>query len=339
MTAPLRQSAADRFNWLLDRLTQGALAEIRPSWRDYLFHFTDIENVVRILDRGALLSRSELIRNNVRWKNAASSQVIDDTDSYIKEYVRLYFRPKTPTAYRIEGIRPKHCYYDEDAHCPVPVYLVFNLRDIITLLGVKFSDGNLARNRKNVFQSPKDFGQLPFGDIYSDGVISSDRRDEIKNRRHAEVIVPNSLNLQYLKYIVCRSQAEFDTLRNLLQDKWPKWKDRTLKASRPQHLFDMNWLYISSCGLSRESAVLELNEPADPRDYGPFELETTFEDLRTGQAITWKKTIDNVCTDPTTKNLHFKSDVPLLDSSHYTFRVAVDGNLAYLGKYEPEIPF
>ncbi len=339
MNAPRRRASTPEFNWLLDRLNQAKLANIRRSWRDHLFHFTDIKNVVSILNKGAILSRKQLERNDAKWQDAASSAVIKQTDDVIKDYVRLYFRPKTPTAYRNEGIRPREQYYTQDAHCPVPVYLIFDKRDIITLKGVAFSDGNLAGSGWQLFQSPTEFGQLPFDDIYSDGSMGSERKKELTNRRNAEVVVHDSLPLCHLKYIVCRSQAEYDTLKCLLRDKWPRWKDVTLKASNPQQLFHMKWLYILSCELTPDFVELEFNEPADPSDYGPFALEIVFTDLEAGQSSKWKESIVNVCTDPATRNLRFRSEVPFLNTNHYTLEVKIDGNLAYLGKYEPEIPF
>lgn len=339
MTRHRRRSSAREFNWLLDRLNQKELRNTRPSWRDYLFHFTDISNVINILDSGALLSRSQLERNNAEWQDAASSDVIGQTDDVIKEYARLYFRPKTPTAYRNEGIRPRERYYRQDAHCPIPVYLIFEKRDILTLEGAAFSDGNLARRGWQLSQSPRDFGRMPFRDIYSDDIMVSERKAEITNRRNAEVVVRDSLHVDHLKFIVCRSQAEFDTLKSLLYATWQRWKGITLKARYPQQLFYMKWLYCLSCELSPQFAELELNEPADPRDYGPFEFETVFTNLETGQTSIWKETIVNVCTDPSTRNLRFRAEVPFVSTNSYSLQVNIDSNLAYLGRYEPEIPF
>jgi len=59
---------------------------------------------------------------------------------------------------------------------------------------------------------------LPFDKIYHDSGLSrfSESKKSIIFHRHAEVIVPEALDLSSLSYIICRSRAEFETLINLL---------------------------------------------------------------------------------------------------------------------------
>ena len=90
----------------LDELKQEPwLGEQRRPWPDFLFHFTAIENVVSILKHG-LLSRAEARRQGIDFASSASSKIIGQTDATLTDYVRLYFRPRTPTTYRMEGFKP-----------------------------------------------------------------------------------------------------------------------------------------------------------------------------------------------------------------------------------------
>ena len=50
----------------------------------------------------------------------ASPSVISVSQNKIKEYARLYFRPRTPTQYHNEGYKPKHIRNkDVNANCPL----------------------------------------------------------------------------------------------------------------------------------------------------------------------------------------------------------------------------
>jgi len=133
-------------------------------WPNYLFHFTDISNAVKILTKEKFLSRSTLEKQG-NFKDIASSEVINNTREKWKEYVRLYFRPKTPTQYRNEGIRPAGK-IELGAHCPVPIYFLFDSISILTKEDIYFTNGNLAAKGCNPKNDIKDFENLPFEKIY-----------------------------------------------------------------------------------------------------------------------------------------------------------------------------
>ena len=169
----------------LDALKKQDWLGSRQWWPDFLFHFTDVKNVASILSEGFLRSRNELRRRNVTWQDEASKEIIEQTDSDLIDYVRLYFRPLTPTAYRNEGFRPKSQLY-QTAHCPVPIYLLFDHRDIISLDETKFSNGSLARHDNELYQSAIEYSQLDFEKIYHNQWFSEEEKRDIINCRHAE---------------------------------------------------------------------------------------------------------------------------------------------------------
>ena len=73
------------------------LTKSQQWWPDYLFHFTDILNAVKILNDGVMFSRLQLEKNKELITDIASKKVIESTDLKWKNHVRLYFRPRTPT--------------------------------------------------------------------------------------------------------------------------------------------------------------------------------------------------------------------------------------------------
>ncbi len=73
----------------------------------------------------SLLSRRQLEKSGKLLTDIAGPEIIESTPDEWKRFVRLYFRPRTPTQYRNEGIRPKGS-LKLGAHCPVPVIFLFD---------------------------------------------------------------------------------------------------------------------------------------------------------------------------------------------------------------------
>jgi ssDNA thymidine ADP-ribosyltransferase, DarT len=179
------------------------LGPARSWWPDFLFRFDDIESAAKVLNVGALLSRSRATADGVMGMDCASSEVLARTADNWKQYVRLYFRPRTPMQYDIEGIRPK----DQlvlNAHCPVPVVMLFNSVEILTRADTRFSDGNLAAHA-SVGNDARFLETIPFKEVYHNAWFEPHEKASIIFHRHAEVIVPHKLDLLPLKYIVCRT--------------------------------------------------------------------------------------------------------------------------------------
>ena len=87
----------------IDRLRSACyhgLGARRRRWPRYLFHCTDVLNVVSVVKSGELLSRAQAKRSDSLSVDIASPEIIEHTDAEWQDYVRLYFRPRTPTQYR-----------------------------------------------------------------------------------------------------------------------------------------------------------------------------------------------------------------------------------------------
>ncbi len=128
----------------IEELKRKYAGEARSWWPSFVFHYTNLQNAASILNQGVLLSRAEALRQGLMITDNASRPVMGHTLDKWKDYVRLYFRPRTPTQIRNEGIRPPTQQYLE-SHCPVPIFLLFDSVEVLTRQETRFSDGSLAR--------------------------------------------------------------------------------------------------------------------------------------------------------------------------------------------------
>ena len=216
---PLK-SDADQIKQFLDDLAQESWVKRseRRWWPRFLFHYTDVNNAVSILQDGRLLSRQEAVNHNRLSISSGSSTILAGTDADVKAAVRFYFRPKTPTQYHMEGVRSQKTLAQSkfpDAHCPVPIFFLFDAKELLIQQNCWFSDGNLGSAKAQKLFSAAELAALPWQKIYHTGGFDP-QRENIAFYRNAEVVVPGSLDLVALRYIVCRSEAEKETLLHLL---------------------------------------------------------------------------------------------------------------------------
>ena len=187
-------------------------------WPKFLFHYADILNIVRILEERTLYCRRLAKEKGLLETDSAGKDVISNTEPWLFDYARLYFRPRTPPLWHVEGFKPSD--NSQIAHCPIPVYLLFDSQKVLSIPEVKYSNSNLASPTSDVFERTEDLSGLDFANIYHDTYLPSDepeKKDKIIKQRCAEVIVHELLPLDgHLSWIVCRSYAERETLLNLL---------------------------------------------------------------------------------------------------------------------------
>lgn len=312
---------------------QSWLSEYQRWWPDHLFHFTDILNAVKILNDGMLLSRSKLEKSGSMATDIASQKVIESTASKWKDYVRLYFRPHTPMQYRNEGFRPKD-QRELGSHCPVPIIFIFDAKNILTNKETLFSDGNLAADAQTGTTS-NFFLSLPFEKIYHDRslwMLSDGEKNNIIFHRHAEVIIHKFLDLSSLKFIWCRSQAEFETLVHLLPPKIHQKWIKKIGVGNKSLLFYAYWSFIIKADLSTTTVSFTFNPSRTP---GPFHAELDIEEAGTKVIYSWEKkdfyTVGTLSFDLSN----------ITQPEHYVVKFRLDGQLAYQNSFlvETELPF
>ncbi len=305
----------------------------RSWWPQFVFHYTDIRNAVQILREGYLYSRKHLEDSDKLVVSSGSPSVLAGTDIAIKDCVRLYFRPKTPTQYYAEGICSQVTLSRSrfpEAHCPVPVFFLFDSATVLARSDCRFSDGNLASSQAQVLSTAKDLDQLPWRKIYHTGWIdySQPGNSDIVFRRHAEIVVPRRLDLGALRYIYCRSDAEREALLHLLPpDLRNRYQDKVVASAR-SGLFYRRQTFVETARLSSGAAYFHFSP--ETKSPGPFRLRVEVEIA----SARYSHDIENFTLG---ESYTLRVSIP---AAAYTIRLFLDDHLAYANTYEEmEIPF
>ncbi|MCS6834924.1 MAG: DarT ssDNA thymidine ADP-ribosyltransferase family protein [Anaerolineae bacterium] len=216
----------------------------RQWWTFFAFYYGSLPHVAEVLRQDSLNALP------VRGRKGRYDDVL-----------RLSFRPRTPATYAREGHRPVNGGFPPD-YVPIPVYLGFELEDLLLREGVKFSDGDAAKVGRT-YSTAQAFRDLPFRHIYHDTWFSPDEREEILRHREAQLLVPSPLGLEALQMIALRSAAEYDTLRHYLPTEiWRRWRDKILV--RPDlALFHQRRVYVQRVTCTPTALHVACHAPAD----------------------------------------------------------------------------
>ena len=306
----------------------------KKVWTSFCFHFTNLNNAVSILQNGMLVSRKKALESGIMENENASIDVINQTDEEWKQYVRLYFRPRTPTQYNNEGFRSKSNLGALQAHCPFPVFFLFDLERTLQKPNCYFTKNSLAKSGMHeLLQTPQQFSELPFSKIYHEGPFESHERDEIVACRHAEIVALDELKLdEALKFIIVRSQSEKNTLLSLLGPTETEMYAAKVRVDNKQIMFFSLWTYVSKSELSSDKVILTFNNGLGDKT---FDLKIKMTDLQSG--VTKEVVLTNHNCDGI-----FKGNIgtPLIE---YRIEVYLDDNLAfadfYDGHEESDLPF
>ena len=242
---------------------------IQPSWWPrYAYHFTDVTNIVSILKSGKLYSRVQANQKGIMENDNASRQVIDMTETRATAYARFYFRPLTPTQYYNEGYKHRQIRYagDENANVPVPIFLAFDLEQVLLTPGVVFSEQSQAGHGSPLFSGVEAFSNLPFDKIYSDGACN----DEVRKYRHAEILCPDFYPIEdSLRMILCRNECEKATLLNMLsvEDQVAYFRYKGFVRVAREDTFLRNGLYIESIVCHDRMISFEFSSTPKKREF------------------------------------------------------------------------
>lgn len=292
----------------------------RKHWPACLFHHAPLENALGILRDGHIRSRNDPMRQRLR--DVAAAGVIDNTHN-AHNRVRLYFRPKTPTQYHIEGIRKDHeCQYGTDSHAPVLVMFVLDAQKILTLPNVLFSDQNMQRGDASTGSDEAFFGAIPFNKVFHEGGISGDT--SITAHRCAEILPESPLALEgVLSGIWFRSEPERDTLLHLLGDERSKW-EKYCRVSEELKVFNKKHAFVVDIGLSNEGVHFRINYR---HDLNPIDILIEAKDEGGNVCLRFKKSEFTSHNNNAGRWIYRKP----LEPSKYLVKVHIEGHLAYEG--------
>lgn len=291
------------------------------------FHYTDLRNAVAILRDGCLYCRGQAEQSGRLLVSSGSSTVLAGTADDIKACVRLYFRPQTPTQYHAEGIRSSSSLASSrypDAHCPVPVFLLFDLAALLTRADCRFSDGGLNSAHARRMATSQELRDLPWKKIYHNGPFDphSAEESDIGFRRNAEVTVPGCLDLTILRYVYCRSVAEKETLLHLLPPELRGKYEPITAATTSSILFFRKHTFIESATLSSTKLLFRFSP--DTLSPGPFRARSEIVPPG-GQRLRYQE--DSFSAKGTLR-LSLRAPV-----SQYSVSLYLDDNLAYSNSY------
>jgi len=229
----------------------------RKHWPSRLFHHAPVENAVVILTEGVLRSRAD---PNIDLQRDIAGLGVIELRLDAHQFVRLYFRPRTPTQFHIEGVRKKHeCVFGFQA--PILIMFVFEARPILSRPGTRFSNENMQRASAIVGDDAEFLASIPWDKVYHEGGLNGDY--SIIAHRCAEVLVESPLELQdCLQWIYCRSDAEKDTLLSLLGEEAEKWR-RKIRISDDIRVFNRLLSYIEHVHLSVDGVIVEIHPRND----------------------------------------------------------------------------
>lgn len=313
-------------NEYLKILSRATSASKVSWWPKYIYHYTDITNAINILIEGKIYSRNKV--DKLMSNDNASTEIIRQTSTEIKDYTRFYFRPKTPTQYHNEGFVPSFKRY-HDSNVPVPIFFAFEAKDMLARDDVQFSEISLATSHYTLTNKIEDFASFDFSKIYSDGAYPND--ENWNSYRHAEVVIPNECDLNDLKFIWCRSNAEFVFLCHLLRENgiYDKYKDIIVVKESDNNIFYKKSIYISKVHLHQYGFDIIINNLSNYRLYKEFKMNLTIH-LTFGNKEFKKTLSEQEIKDNNRFTFNSKISKEL---KAYTLKIYFDENLVFMDDY------
>ena len=288
-------------------------------WHKFLFHFSDMSNIISILNSGMLYSRNRVLELGLMHNDNADDDVIDHTLLDAKDFVRFYFGALTPTQFHNEGFKPKK-QITNNAHCPVPVFLLFDFVKMLAKEESQFSNGNIAAAGVKVYNDIEDLNKLEFEYIYHRGSLYGvSNYAHITHCRHAEILIPHELDIwSALQYVVVRSEAEKQTLLYHL-DEEVRYKVEDKIRVRVNGVFYADRLYVEEV------------EPIDKGYIITFSKTTVPDRFDYRFVVTHRYTGEMIVKEASQVMLENKKPKLLIDGDlkNSILRIEIDGHLAY----------
>lgn len=260
---PEKPDAEQIRRFLAELQAESWLGKQRRDWPRYAYHYTDVRNAAKVLREGRLLSRSRSQAEGLLKVDAASTDVVGQSP-WTHDYVRLYFRPRTSVQWHHEGHKTPQFRDNRypDAHCPVPIFFLFDLEELLTEEVCRFSNGNLARRDHSIGDSAEFLRSLSFKEIYRDKRLPQDRerKRQLLFSMHAEVLFEDELALEHLEHVVCRSGSERDTLLQFLGTDSDRWRSVVRLEEAAERLYFREWGYIKSVQLVNGRVVIKSDD-------------------------------------------------------------------------------
>lgn len=310
-----------------------ALSGGREVWPQFLFHSTDLDNAISILNDEVLLCRTLAKSQHRMSVDSAHQEIIQQTETRARNCVRLYFRPRTPTNYRNEGFRSDHD-PDVEPH-GITVMFVLDAGAVMTMAETEFTNGNAARTSVVHGGNVEFLRSIPFAHVYHEGRIPDDLKDKVVFHRNAEVLVPEKLALKdSLRFVMVRSDAELQTLLFRLRDLGPTQFHsystlcRVNRKTALSNLFFRKWTFVDQVAVA--DGVASFRFSPDTQSPGPFDVEIVVLDALTRRPLSSVRQRSMVLSQ--TLQVRLPQECR---SAAFTLELQLHGRLAFQSSYAP----
>jgi hypothetical protein len=122
----------------------------------------------------------------------------------------------------------------------------------------QYSNGNMGTSGVSFGPGREDFLAIPFNKVFHDGAFDRDADPEILFHRHAELLIPDEMDLDDLKLIACRSHAERSTLLHLMSPAARRRWDDFVRVGNSA-LFEKKWAFVDRVEIGERQFVFHFN--------------------------------------------------------------------------------
>jgi hypothetical protein len=192
------------------------LLENSSTWKGSIYHFSHVENALKILNKECIFSR-----NDVEDFNDSAGSVVGRRGT-AHDYARFYFRPLTLTQFYNEQLghdQSMDKYYSRAFNlglpkCPIPVFFQFDLFEVFQQkeLECKVSNGNMQTNNAKVLNIDDALQLFNFENVYSTQAwkyrSATQQEFLIKNKfsfqnlNNYKIVVPDMFTKQYIESFI-----------------------------------------------------------------------------------------------------------------------------------------
>lgn len=233
-------------------------------------HFTDFSNLASIMNQRRIYSRSYCQVQNINFRDVADREVIKNTRLDVKDCVRFYYKEKTMTLYRNEGIK-------EDGalpHVPIPVYLLFD-EEIMCLNCTVFTDGNAGSQYTSYGTGYNFLYNMDWNAIFDREPIyleEGPEKWEFKRKRQAELLSTQPISLEYLRKIIFRCNTDYKRACNLFGKSDLYIVDSNMFNNRNNYIKDYSVKTTNSGNKRSLLLSFETNKPVLNHDKHEYKL-------------------------------------------------------------------
>ena len=147
----------------------------------------------------------------------------------------------------------------------MPIMFIFKLEQVVTRSNVRFCDRKMAHAGIVPGDDEGYFDSIDFTKVYHDSAIADPvLRNEINDRRMAEVLVPDELPLNAtLDMIICRTQFDAISLQHLMRAQDQNWRTKLRVSTKPAEMFFCWGAYVIELQLAGSALTLRVKASRD----------------------------------------------------------------------------